>query len=52
MAEKIYEKHTILSKFLMDLGVDETTATEDACKMEHVISDKSFAALKKHAGFE
>ncbi|MCI8414640.1 MAG: metal-dependent transcriptional regulator [Ruminiclostridium sp.] len=52
VAEKIYEKHTILSKFLMDLGVDETTATEDACKMEHVISDKSFAALKKHAGFE
>lgn len=51
-AEKIYEKHTILSKFLMDLGVDETTATEDACKMEHVISDKSFAALKKHAGFD
>lgn len=52
VAEKIYEKHTILSKFLMDLGVDETTATEDACKMEHVISDKSFAALKKHAGFD
>ena len=51
-AEKIYEKHTILSKFLMDLGVDETTATEDACKMEHVISDKSFSAMKKHAGFE
>ena len=50
VAENIYEKHTILSRFLMDLGVDETTATEDACKMEHVISDTSFAALKKHAG--
>ena len=50
VAENIYEKHTILSRFLMDLGVDEATATEDACKMEHVISDTSFAALKKHAG--
>lgn len=51
VAENIYEKHTLLTKFLMDLGVDEETATEDACKMEHVISDTSFAAIKKHAGF-
>lgn len=52
MAENIYEKHTLLAQFLMTLGVDEATATEDACKMEHVISDTSFKALKKHAGME
>ncbi len=49
VAEKIYERHTLLSEFLMHLGVDEETASEDACKMEHVISDKSFEAIKKHA---
>lgn len=48
IAKKIYERHTVLSKILMMLGVDEKTATEDACKIEHVISDKSFHALKKH----
>lgn len=47
-AEKIYERHTVLSEILMILGVDEETATEDACRIEHVISDKSFQALKKH----
>ena len=52
VAENIYEKHTLLAKFLMTLGVDEATATEDACKMEHVISDTSFKAIKKHAGME
>ncbi len=45
---KIYERHMIFSKLLIELGVDEKTATEDACKMEHVISDKSFRAIKKH----
>lgn len=49
VAEKIYERHTILTKFLMGLGVSAGTAAEDACKMEHVISDKSFEAIKKHA---
>lgn len=49
IAEKIYERHTLLSKFLVYLGVDEKTAIEDACKMEHVISDKSFEAIKQHA---
>jgi DtxR family Mn-dependent transcriptional regulator len=49
LAEKIYERHTVLSKILMMLGVDEKTAIEDACKAEHVISDRSFQALKKHA---
>ncbi|NLT52934.1 MAG: metal-dependent transcriptional regulator [Ignavibacteria bacterium] len=48
LAQKIYERHTVLSKILMMLGVDEKTAIEDACKIEHDISDKSFKALKKH----
>lgn len=48
LAKKIYERHTVLSNVLIMLGVDEKTATEDACKIEHVISDKSFQALKKH----
>lgn len=47
LAQKIYERHTILTKALVVLGVDEETAAEDACKIEHVISDESFAALKK-----
>ena len=46
IAEKIYERHRVLSRMFMDLGVDEETATEDACRIEHVISDKTFAALK------
>lgn len=49
IAEKIYERHTMLTKFLKRLGVDEKTAAEDACKIEHVISDESFEAIKKHA---
>ncbi|MBE7003821.1 MAG: metal-dependent transcriptional regulator [Ruminococcaceae bacterium] len=48
VAEKIYERHTVLSQWLISLGVDEETAVEDACKIEHDISDKSFAAIKKH----
>ena len=48
IAEKIYDRHNTISKLLMLLGVDEKTATEDACKMEHVISDKSFEAISKH----
>lgn len=48
LAQKIYERHTILSKVLMMLGVDEETAAEDACRIEHVISDKSFESLKKY----
>ena len=47
-AEDIYERHTTLSAALMALGVDEKTAAEDACKIEHVISDESFAAVKAH----
>ena len=48
IAEKIYERHVVLSSLLIRLGVDEATATDDACKIEHVISDKSFAAIKEH----
>lgn len=48
IAETIYERHTLLSRWLMHLGVDEKTATEDACRMEHVISAKSFDAIKNH----
>lgn len=47
-AKHIYERHTVLSKLLMNLGVDEQTATEDACRIEHYISDKSFDAIKAH----
>jgi Mn-dependent DtxR family transcriptional regulator len=49
IAEKIYERHTFLTKFLMAIGVDEATASEDACKIEHVISDTAFEAMKRHA---
>ena len=46
VAEQLYERHTVLTGVLMSLGVDEATATEDACRIEHVISAKSFAAIK------
>lgn len=48
IAEKTYERHTVLSKLFMCLGVSENAATADACKIEHVISDETFDALKKH----
>ena len=48
IAEKIFERHTVLSKLLMKLGVSEETATADACKMEHAISDESFLAIKRY----
>lgn len=48
VAEAMYERHTILTRILMELGVDEETAAEDACRMEHVISDATFAAVKAH----
>lgn len=49
VAKKIYERHTLLTDFLVRLGVDRQTAAEDACKMEHDISDESFEAIKRHA---
>lgn len=48
IAHKIYERHTILTRFLTDIGVDRETAAEDACKMEHCISDTTLYAIKKH----
>ncbi len=48
VAEKMYERHVLLSSFLMQLGVDEETASQDACRIEHVVSDKSFEAMKKY----
>ncbi|MCD8347238.1 MAG: metal-dependent transcriptional regulator [Lachnospiraceae bacterium] len=48
IAEEIYERHKWISSWLISLGVDEKTATEDACKIEHVISRESFEAIKTH----
>ena len=47
LAEKIYERHRVLTEALMMLGVDETTAEDDACKIEHVISDKTFEIIRE-----
>ena len=49
VAERIYERHTLLTEFLVRLGVDRETASADACKIEHHLSDKTFAAIKDHA---
>ena len=48
IAEKIFERHTVLSRLLIKLGVSKETATEDACRMEHAISDESFEAIKRY----
>ena len=48
IAEMIYERHQFLSKYLMKIGVPEDIAVEDACRIEHVISQESFEAIKKH----
>ncbi len=48
IAEMIYERHELLSDWLMRLGVDKDIATEDACRIEHVISKESFEAIKNH----
>ena len=47
-AKKIYERHTVLTKVLVMLGIDEEIATEDACRIEHVISEESFDAIRKY----
>ena len=46
VAEKIYERHTVLTEYLISIGVDPDIASEDACKIEHVISDQTFNAIK------
>ena len=48
IAQTMYTRHTVLSEMLMRLGVDEKTATEDACRIEHVISAVSFSAIQQH----
>lgn len=50
IAEMIYERHTLISNWLVHLGVNPKTAAEDACRIEHVISAESFNAIKKHVG--
>ncbi len=49
LAKRIYERHTLLTKLFIDLGVDEQTASDDACRIEHYISDTTFNAIKAHA---
>ena len=48
IAESVYDRHTTLAKMFESLGVDAQTADEDACKIEHFISDKTFSAIKEH----
>ncbi len=48
IAEKIYERHTVITKMLAAIGIDEETASEDACRIEHVISEETFNGLKAH----
>jgi Mn-dependent transcriptional regulator len=47
IALKVYDRHQILTDLFVSLGVDEATAADDACRVEHVISDQTFEALKK-----
>ena len=47
IAKKIYDRHKTLTDYLMSIGIDRATAEEDACRIEHVISDKSFKVIKK-----
>lgn len=47
-AKSIYERHTVLTKLFIDLGVNEKTAVDDACRIEHYLSDETFNAIKKH----
>lgn len=47
IAKKIYERHKVISSFFTGIGVEESVATSDACRIEHIISDESFEALKR-----
>jgi Mn-dependent DtxR family transcriptional regulator len=49
IAQRVLEKHTLITKFLLALGVSPEVAAEDACRMEHVISNESFEAIRRHA---
>ncbi len=48
IAESVYERHTLFTQWLVSLGVDEATATQDACRIEHVLSKETFEAIKRH----
>ena len=48
IAESVYERHIVISKFLMAIGVDEKTALEDSCKIEHDLSEETFRCMKEH----
>lgn len=48
IAESVYERHTLFTQWLIDLGVSRETAAEDACRMEHVLSDEAFQAIKRY----
>ncbi len=48
IAERLYERHTVLTRAFVALGVNRETASEDACRIEHIISEETFEALKKH----
>lgn len=48
IAERVYERHTLFTELLVGLGVDEETAMADACRIEHVVSEKTFQAIKQH----
>ena len=50
VAEKIYDRHQVLTRYFIDIGVSEETASKDACKIEHIISDETFDILKKKLG--
>jgi len=52
VAEKMYERHTLLTEFLVRMGVEREIAAEDACKIEHDLSDQSFEAIKRYAAKE
>ena len=50
IAERLFERHTVLTQAFIRLGVDKETASEDACKIEHIISEETFEAIRKHFG--
>jgi len=50
IAESMYERHVLITEWLIFLGIDKITAANDACKMEHAMSEQSFLAIKKHIG--
>ena len=52
IAEKIYERHVVLTALLTEIGVDPQTAADDACRVEHVISDETFEKMKAHIRYE